>query len=247
MTTWTCEQTELRLIDYMDGLLQPAEMAAFDAHAQSCNRCAPLLASVSGLLKNLHALPELETPPQLVYSILNNTLGPRESAKGWAGVLGWFKAFSLPRLAYGTASLAATFMIIATANGFSWRKPKMADLSPVNVLHNADRQAHLVYARGTKFVSDLRVVYEIQSRLRQDNELPTTNEDTIPQSAPGSKSPGSTDGTDPSVPKQQNRANDSQKNQQVLAVTLVPVSNMPNFDLPNFAVFSSSFFTRRNP
>ena len=118
----------------------------------------------------------------------------------------------------------------------------MADLSPASVFHNADRQAHLVYARGTKFVSDLRVVYEIQSRLRQDNELPSVNEETIPQSAPGNKTPGSTDGTDPAVPKQQNRANDSQKNQQVLAVTLLPVANFPSF-----AILSSSLSTRRNP
>jgi len=241
-TNWTCEQTESRLIDYLDGLLQPAELAAFHGHAQTCDRCAPLISSVTGVLTNLHALPELDTPPQLIYAILDKTLGPRDAVTGWAVVLAWFRRFSLPRLAYGSASLALTFLILATASGFSWRKPKMADLSPASVFHNADRQAHLVYARGTKFVSDLRVVYEIQSRLRQDNELPSANEETIPQSAPGNKTPGSTDRTDPAVPRQQNRANDSQKNQQVLAVTLVPVA-----DVPSFAIFSSSLCTRRTP
>jgi len=82
--------------------------------------------------------------------------------------------------------------------------------------HNADRQAHLVYARGTKFVSDLRVVYEIQSRLRQDNELPTTEEGTLPKSSPN-REPGRTDGTNPSTPRQQNRANGIGRNLEVLA------------------------------
>jgi len=76
-------------------------------------------------------------------------------------------------------------------------------------------------AGSAKFVSDLRVVYEIQSRLNKDNELPTTPESTVPQSAPG-KSPGSTDGTRPTTPRQQNRANGLGRELEILA-TEVPV------------------------
>ncbi|MGB9466199.1 MAG: hypothetical protein WBR10_13905, partial [Candidatus Acidiferrum sp.] len=108
-------------------------------------------------------------------------------------------------------------------SGFSLRKPKLADLSPVNVYRNADRQAHLVYARSTKFVSDLRVVYEIQSRLNKDNDLPTTPESTVPQSAP-EKVPGSTDGTRPAAPKQQNRANGIGRELELLATEVPMVS-----------------------
>jgi hypothetical protein len=109
--------------------------------------------------------------------------------------------------------------MLITASGFNWKKPKLADLSPVNIARNTNRQAHLAYARGTKYVSDLRVVYEIQSRLRQDNELPTTNEGTAPESAP-QKEPGRTDGTNPASPRQQNRANDATSHWQVLAEEL---------------------------
>ncbi len=219
--TWTCEQTEARLSDYLDGLLDPAEQSAFDTHVLSCERCSPLVAGVSHLLINLHSMEELESPPRLVYSILDKTLGPRETVTGWRAVLAWFRGLASPRVAYGAVSVAATFMVLLTASGFSWRKPKLADLHPVTIYRNADRQAHLVYARGTKFVSDLRVVYEIQSRLRQDNEIPTTPEDTIPRSSPN-KEPGRTDGTNPSSPRQQNRANGIGRNLQVLAAG-VPV------------------------
>ncbi|HVS86606.1 MAG TPA: zf-HC2 domain-containing protein [Candidatus Acidoferrum sp.] len=204
--TWTCEQTELRLSDYLDGLLNEAEQHAFDTHVSACERCTPLVSSVSHLLTNLHGMQELETPPRLVYSILDKTLGPRDSVTGWRALLGWVRAIASPRFAYGAVSVAATLMVLLTASGFSWRKPKIADLSPVNVYRNADRQAHLVYARGSKFVSDLRVVYEIQSRLHQDNEIPTTPEGTLPESSPD-KQPGRTDGTRPASPRQQNRAN----------------------------------------
>src|SRR5271154_6357122 len=163
------------------------------------------------------------TPPQLIYSILNQTLGPRETKKGWRGAFGWFSGLASPRFAYSAISVAATLLILLTASGFSFRKPKLADLSPATVYRNADRQAHLVYARSTKFVSDLRVVYEIQSRLNKDNELPTAPESTVPQSAPG-KAPGSTDGTRPTTPRQQNRANGIGRELEFLA-SEVPVAS----------------------
>jgi len=216
---WTCEQTEARLSDYLEGLLSPAEKHAFDLHVNACERCTPLVASVSSLLSDLHSMKPLETPPHLVYSILDKTLGPREAAKGWRGVFGWVRGFGSPRFAYSAVSVAATFVILATASGFSWRKPKLADLSPVTIYHYADRKAHVVYARSSKFVTDLRVVYEIQSRLKQDSDLPTTQESTVPQAAP-EKRPGRTDGSKPSAPRQQNRANGMERGTELLAVEL---------------------------
>lgn len=223
MVNWTCEQTELRLSDYLDGVLNPGEQHAFDEHVNGCERCTPLVASVSHLLTNLHGMEEIATPPRLVYAILDKTLGPRETAAGWSGVLGWLGGVISPRLLYGSISVAATITVLLTASGFSWRKPKIADLSPVNIYWNADRRAHLVYARGSKFVSDLRVVYEIQARFRQDSDLPTTQENTMPEASP-EKQPGSTDGTKPASPKQQNRANGIGRELQVLAMELPMLS-----------------------
>jgi anti-sigma factor RsiW len=211
---WTCEQTEARLSDYLDGVLTREEQTAFDAHVNGCERCAPLVASVSGLLSGLHSMEQIEAPPRLVYNILDKTLGPRES--GWRAVWGWVRGVGSIRFAYGALSLAATLVIFVTAAGFNWRHPKMADLQPANIFRSADRQAHLVYARGTKFVNDLRVVSEIQSRMREDNDMPTSRESTVPQASP-EKQPGQTDGSQPTSPKQQNRANGITRQFEVLA------------------------------
>ncbi|MGH9675884.1 MAG: anti-sigma factor family protein [Candidatus Acidiferrum sp.] len=223
MNTWTCEQTEARLSEYLDGFLDAAERAAFDAHVPACERCGPLLGSVSHLVLNLHSMEEVEPPPHLVYAILDKTLGPRDALTGWRAAFGWLRGFATPRFAYGAASLAATFLVIATASGFNWRNPRLADLRPTTVYRNANRQAHFVYARSTKFVSDLRVVYEIQALKHEDSQMPTSNEETLPQSSPG-KQPGQTDSTKPASPNQQNRADDVTRHDEILAACL-PMEN----------------------
>ena len=223
--SWNCEQTEARVSDYLDGVLSPVEMAEFTAHVPSCARCAPLVASVSGLLTELHGMEQLEAPPRLVYSILDKTLGPRETLTGWRAVWGWMRGIGSMRFAYGALSVAATLILFVTATGFSWRHPKLADLRPAMIYRNADNKAHVMYASTTKFVNNLRVVNEIQSRLREDNDLRGNQENVIPESAP-QKQPGSTDGSKPTTPRQQNRANDLARPVEVLALEFPAVCGL---------------------
>lgn len=215
--SWTCEQTEARLSDYLDGVLGLAELAEFTAHVPTCPRCAPLVASVSDLLNGMHAMEQVDAPPRLVYSILDKTLGPREALTGWRAVWAMLRGRSSLRFAYGALSMVATLIIFVTAAGFNWKHPKLADLQPAVIYRKADSGMHQAYANTTKFVNNLRVVNEIQSRLRQDSELPTNPENTLPETSP-QKDPGSTDGTRPATPRQQNRANDLMRHIEVLAI-----------------------------
>jgi anti-sigma factor RsiW len=215
--TWTCEQTEARLSDYLDGVLNPAEIAEFSAHVPSCARCAPLVASVSDLLTGLHGMEQIEAPPRLVYSILDKTLGPRESVTGWRAMLGWVRGTASIRFAYGALSVAATLVIFVTASGFNWRHPKLADLKPATIYRKADSWMHVTYGSSVKFVNDLRVVNEIQSRLREDSDLRGNQENVIPATSP-QKQPGSSDGSKPAAPRQQNRANDLARHLEMLAM-----------------------------
>ena len=211
--TWTCEQTEARLSDYLDGLLDAAEQGAFNQHVNTCGACAPLVASVAHTLGGLYALEQIDAPPQLETAILKATLGAVPSRLDlWS----WLRSLPSPRFVYSAAAVAATFVLLLTVSGFNWRKPKLADLAPATIYHNADARVHLVYAHSVKFISDMRVVYEIQSRINETEQNPAMREDTIPESSP-KKEPGSTDNTRPSSPKHQNRANEIGRSLHVLA------------------------------
>ena len=222
--TWTCDLIEARLSDYLEGLLQGPERAEFEAHAHSCADCAPLVASVRSLVVEMRSMEELEMPPRLVYSILDKTLGPRETVTGWQGFLNAIRGLATPKFAYGAASVMATLIIVLGASGFSLRKPKLADLQPAAIYHKADQKVHLAFAHSVKYVSDLRVVYEIQSRLRQDeNNLQTAPQDLVPKPSP-EKVPGQTDDRKPSQPRQQNRANEVTRELEMLAAELPMLS-----------------------
>lgn len=215
--TWTCDQVEAQLSDYLDGLLQAPEHKAFEEHVARCAQCTPLLASVRSLVVGMHSMEQLETPPRLIYKILDKTLGPRETVSGWQALRNFLRGFGTPRFAYGMASVVATFAILLSATGFSLRKPKLAELRPANIYHSVDRQVHRNYARGVKYVSDLRVVYEIQSRLRSDqDDLQKAPEESLPKPTPD-KNPGQTDDQKPAQPRQQNRANEVAHQLELLA------------------------------
>lgn len=232
--TWSCEQIEARLSDYLESSLSADERGAFEAHAHTCARCAPLLAGVSHLVSQLHSMEQVQAPPRLVYSILDKTIGPRESRAGWRALFAWKRGIPGVQLAYGALSIVTTFAIFVTATGFNWRRPKLADFQPTNLYRRANSQAHLVYARSTKFVSDLRVVYEIQSRLRQD-EVPATPEANPPESTPQGQPPHS-DGSKPASPRQQNRADDIARH--VVFAAALPMLN---------GSFGHQFVRRRVP
>jgi len=206
--TWTCDQTEARLSDYLEGLLGAPERADFEAHVHGCAECAPLLKTVRSLMSEMQSVEQLEVPPRLVYNILDQTLGPREHVTFWQNLKNFAAGLATPKFAYGTASVMATLFILLSASGISWRKPKLADLRPSTLSLKLSQQYHLGRARTVKYFSDLRVVYEIQSRLRQEeNQLQTAPEETVPRPKTENK-PGTNDDNSRTRPKQQNRANE---------------------------------------
>ena len=162
---WNCTLTEERLSEFLEGQLSAEDVAAFAAHRKTCVPCGNLLAQVAGMLNGMHQLELVEEPAGLTRRIAAATLGPKVSKQGWQRWLGWMPTVWQPRFAMGLATVAACCIIVVQAGGVTPNKLKKANLNPADMFRAANRNIHLTYARGVKFVNDLRVVYEIQSRL----------------------------------------------------------------------------------
>ena len=178
---WNCTLTEERLSDFLDGQLSREEADAFSGHAARCMRCSELVARIGGLVRCMQRLEPLEVPAHLPARILDATLGPRVPKHGLERWFAWLPALWQPRMAMGMATVAASFIILLHTAGFTPGKLKRADLNPANLFRTANRQAHLTYARGVKFINELRVVYEIQSRLQPE---PVPASSPVPKSSP---------------------------------------------------------------
>ena len=209
--TWNCEQIETRLSDYADRLLPADERKYFEAHAASCARCRALVGQVTSLLSRMHGLEPEAVPTGLERRILEQMLGAGKKRAGWAAWLGWLQPVMTQRVAYGAVTVLVTAAVLSQAFGVDVRQVELRDLHPANLYRATTRKANLMYARGAKFVTDLRVVYEIQSRLRPEPEQPAPTEQKA--------APGQTQGPEKQEPRQQNRADESFGNYSLLAFT----------------------------
>ena len=197
-----------------------AQEASFTTHVASCANCTKLLVSIKGLMKDMRNIEQVEVPPQLIYSILDATLGPRLTP--WQVFTKWLGNLATPKFAYGAGSVMATCLIVLGASGTSLKKAKLGDFAPSAMYRKVDQQYHIAYAKSVKYVSDLRVVYEIQSRLRQDeNQLQAPSDNNVPKTE--EKQPGQKDDQTHTQPKQQNRANEIARQMELLAAE-IPVT-----------------------
>jgi len=209
---WNCEQIESRLSDYADRLLPADDRKYFEAHAGSCAKCGALVSRVTGLLARMHQLELERVPTGLERRILEQMLGPKAERKGVRSWFGWLAPMMTQRFAYGAVTVLITVMVLSQAFGVQWSRVELSDLYPPNLYRATTRKANLMYARGAKFVTDLRVVYEIQSRLRPEPEQATPAEQK--------PAPGQSQGPEKrEAPKEQNRADESYRNYSLLAMT----------------------------
>jgi hypothetical protein len=174
-----CEEWELLLTDGLDGLLLPAQAAAFAAHSAGCPSCADLLAHVRqgrDWLGYLHSEPEV--PTDLVSRILDKTTGvaavpvpliagAAQSPGAVAAAVPWRRNFHEMRLLMTVAM--AFFSIALTLNlaGIKLSSLHMADLRPASIGGALSRQFYGAQGTVVRFYNNLRFVYQLESRMRE--------------------------------------------------------------------------------
>jgi hypothetical protein len=116
----------------------------------------------------------VEPPPELVTRILFEIPQARDSQRG--GIRGLFSGWSVmrlfepvlqPKFAMGMAMTILSFSMLAQFSGISVRQLRPSDLDPVKIVAAIDQQLYRGWQRAVQYYENLRVVYEIQTRLKE--------------------------------------------------------------------------------
>jgi Putative zinc-finger len=152
--------------DYLEGQMEQARRNEVEAHLNDCAPCRELVADLRHALELCRSAEEVEPAPWLVSKILLATIGERKPSLR-ERMDAFFQPVLRPRVAYSVAMAVFSISIIINAAGLNLRDLTLADLNPRNWAHGAKTVAVLQLSRAEKFFYDLRVVYEVESRLRQ--------------------------------------------------------------------------------
>jgi hypothetical protein len=193
-------ELETLITDYLEGQLAAGHLTEVERHLSGCVQCRGLVEDVRGVMELCRSTVDLEPAPQLTRRILLATVG--EPKPGLLDRMSsWLRPVLQVRFAYGLAMAVFSFSIIVNAAGINLRHFRLEDLNPRTWIYQASRNGHLLYARAEKFYYDLRVVYEVESRLKQLRQQ--TEQDKQQQEAPKHENPGgdSSDGSSTSQPQ----------------------------------------------
>ena len=161
-----CAEAELLICDY--ATLSSAERFELERHLGECPACAELARDTTAALAFIESAAEVEPPPELITRILFDAPWTKQKliASGTFGWLKkWFAPMLRPKLVMGAAMTILSLSML-TRYVAPMRQIKPSDLKPSSVWATIDDKAHLAWARTVKYYENLKVVYQIQTLLR---------------------------------------------------------------------------------
>ena len=187
-----CDEWEGLIADALDGTLPPADAAAFARHHGECALCAQMLKEAQqgrSWLEYLAVEPEI--PQDLLKKILARTSGMPDEATG-RGIAAAAQAMPahlpwqprrLPAALHGARQFArhaveprlmmtvamAFFSVALTLNltGIRLTQMRPGDLQPARLRATLTRQYYATNEQVTKYYLNLRLVYEMEARVRE--------------------------------------------------------------------------------
>jgi anti-sigma factor RsiW len=168
----SCADLELLLAEYVDGTLRSEQKSAVELHLADCPECEELARDAAEAVGFMERAAVIEPPPELVTRILYEiTDGPSRahSRPSWSRrVFGrWLEPVFQPRYAMGMAMTILSFAMLGRFSGIEVRQLHPSDLDPVKVWMAAEDRVQRTWERTVKYYENLRVVYEIQSQLKE--------------------------------------------------------------------------------
>jgi hypothetical protein len=190
-----CNEFELLLTDAIDGVLTGTGLDRFQAHARVCKACGPLFAEAEAGRNWLKGLTEVEPPASLVTNILASTTGVdtqrlRVTVRSPQPQISWWERMQAsvlepiwatvrqPRFAM---SFGMAFFALSVGLTVAGVKPN--DLRQISLRPSAIRHTYYAtQARVVHYYENVRIVYEVESRVREIKR-------TVAPAEPGRKEP----------------------------------------------------------
>src|SRR6266700_1075993 len=163
-----------------ESVLSDEAMEAFEAHGRNCQICGPLLADARQGLLLLRSIEEMEPPRNLLHNILAATTmaeagveaSADEAPQSWLDRVRWALRPSLAglmRSRFATSFAMAFFSLSLT---LTLAGVKVSDVSRIDWHPSALRRSVVlgytdIEARVARYYDNLRVVYEVESRVRE--------------------------------------------------------------------------------
>lgn len=164
----TCAELETLICDYVDGTLRPDARTTVEQHLAGCANCAELARDAAAAVGFMERAAEVEPPPELMTRLLFEA--PWAHSKTAAsGVRNWFRRLLhpvlQPRFAMGMAMTILSFAMLAKFVAPA-RQLRASDLAPAKVWAGVEDHVYRGWVRTVKFYESIKVVYQIQSKLR---------------------------------------------------------------------------------
>jgi hypothetical protein len=189
----TCAEFDALMTDAFDGLLTSTSQHRFDAHRLQCPTCGPLFREAEAGMSWLHTLEEVEPPASLIHNILAATTVQTSAAiaaapklgwkqrlsEVWADVLAPFRALvAQPRMAMTGAMALFSVSLSLNLAGVKLGDLRHMDLRPSALKEQVTMKYYETTSRVVKYYENIRLVYEVESRLQELKRATTTEPDS---------------------------------------------------------------------
>jgi hypothetical protein len=161
-----CADAEILICDY--ATLRSNERFELERHLAVCPGCAELARDSAAALAFIESAADVEPPPELITRILYDAPWSKGKQKSklaeWAGAL--LSPILHPKFAMGMAMTILSLSMLARFV-MPVRQLRPADLRPAEVWNGIATRAEYTWGRTVKFYENLKVVYQIQTTLKE--------------------------------------------------------------------------------
>jgi Putative zinc-finger len=241
-----CAEFDGLLTDALDGALTGAGLERFQAHTRSCASCGPLFSEAKAGRDWLKGLTEVEPPASLVTSILASTTGVDtqrlrihasaaqpgvswlERAQAWLSgqMQPIWAAVRQPRFAMSFGMAFFSLSVGLTVAGVKPTDLRQVSLRPAAIRHTF----YSTQAKVVRYYENIRIVYEVESRVREFKRSVTPAEPGSGGSGAGDSKPAKDKEHKNDTSKEPEQKQERNYSQMENHVVLAGVSPGPSVD-----------------